>query len=211
MKEKLSYQNFKDFSNAKMIYKGAEAELWKIKYLNLPAVEKRRVEKKYRIKEIDSKIRKERIKNECKVILSARKTINAPHIYDVDTKENTLTLEFIKGEKIKDLFLKGKKIEVSRKIGKSVRKMHEKDIIHNDLTTSNMILKDGEVYFIDFGLGVKSRKTEDKAVDLLVFKRMLKSTHWKYFDKIWKSFIGGYADKKVLKKVEEVEKRARYL
>ena len=73
-----------------------------------------------------------------------------------------------------------------------------------------MVLSGGDIYFIDFGLAFKSKKTEDRAVDLLVFKKMIKSTHWKYFDEIWNSFEKGYSDEKLFEKVSEIEKRARY-
>ena len=195
-----------------LIYIGAEAEIWKSSYLGLPCIEKIRIPKKYRIAEIDEKIRKERIKKECKMIISSRKAVDTPHIYDVDLDKNIIILEFIKGEKIKDLFLRGKKTsEIGNKIGKAVAKLHDTDLIHNDLTTSNMILKDNRIYFIDFGLGFKSKKIEDKATDLLVFKRMLKSTHWKFFDKIWSSFKAGYGNVRIIRKMEEIEHRARYM
>lgn len=194
-----------------LIYVGAEAELWRSSYLGLPCIEKIRIRKKYRIPEIDIKIRKRRIKKECRMIISARKAVNTPHIYDVDFEKDIIILEFIEGEKIKDLFLEDKEIKkTSHKIGEAISKLHNINIIHNDLTTSNMILNGGKIYFIDFGLGFKSRKIEDKATDLLVFKRMLKSTHWKYFDRIWSSFKIGYKNTKILKKMEEVERRARY-
>ena len=40
------------------------------------------------------------------------------------------------------------KNEVCFKIGKELSKLHEKEIIHGDLTTSNLILKDKKIYFI---------------------------------------------------------------
>ncbi|NYZ79876.1 Kae1-associated serine/threonine protein kinase, partial [Candidatus Micrarchaeota archaeon] len=76
--------------------------------------------------------------------------------------------------------------------------------------TSNIIEKDGELYFIDFGLAYNSHTIEDKATDVLVLKKMLKSTHWRYFDDIWNAFKKEYADAAVLKKTEDIEKRARY-
>lgn len=39
------------------------------------------------------------------------------------------------------------------KLGDLVKKLHGIGIIHGDLTTSNMIFKDDEVYLVDFGLG----------------------------------------------------------
>lgn len=39
------------------------------------------------------------------------------------------------------------------KLGDIVKKLHGVGIIHGDLTTSNMIYKDGDIYLLDFGLG----------------------------------------------------------
>ena len=44
------------------------------------------------------------------------------------------------------------------------------------------ILKNGKVYFIDFGLGFFSNKTEDKAVDLHLLKQALESKHYQIFE-----------------------------
>ncbi len=39
------------------------------------------------------------------------------------------------------------------KIGVEIAKIHSLDIIHGDITTSNMMLRDGKLVFLDFGLG----------------------------------------------------------
>ena len=200
-----------------MIYRGAEAELWKSEYLGMPAVEKHRVPKTYRIKEIDDRIRRERIVLETNMLVNAKKAVNTPHIFDVDLEKKSLLMEFIDGNKVKDLFLREGWIHrVSKKIGEDVAKLHEIGIVHGDLTTSNMILeKKGDIYFIDFGLATKSDKIEDKAMDLVVFKKMLQSTHYKYFSEIWSAFLEGYSKYKksgeIVKKITEIEKRARYV
>jgi Kae1-associated kinase Bud32 len=196
-----------------LIYRGAEAELWKTDYLGLPAVEKRRVSKSYRIKEIDERLRGERLKTEARMMMDARSIVSTPRIYDVDPGRHTITLEFVEGRKVKDLFLAGKDVEkTSRLIGKSVAALHRNGIIHGDLTTSNMLLRKNRIWFIDFGLGFRSEETESKAVDLLVFKRMLKSTHWRHFDRIWRSFLAGYGAKNdAVRRLGAVEKRARYM
>lgn len=200
-----------------LIYRGAEAELWKSDYLGYPAVEKHRIPKSYRIKEIDDKIRQERIVLETHMLVSAKKAVKTPHVFDVDLQSKSLLMEFIKGHKIKDLFLQGKKIgKISKKIGENVARLHAIDIVHGDLTTSNMIFVDkGYIYFIDFGLATKSDKIEDKAMDLVVFKKMLQSTHYKYFNDIWSAFLDGYSKYKkageIVKKITEIEKRARYV
>ncbi|KAK7696441.1 hypothetical protein QCA50_001098 [Cerrena zonata] len=69
-------------------------------------------------------------------------------------------------------------------IGKEIAKMHKADIIHGDLTTSNMMLRRPsasdqvpELVLIDFGLSYTSSLVEDKAVDLYVLERAFASTH----------------------------------
>jgi len=71
--------------------------------------------------------------------------------------------------------------EVMRLVGKSVGELHASGVVHGDLTTSNLILRetDGEmeVVLIDFGLGSVSVSEEDMAVDLYVLERAFASTH----------------------------------
>ncbi|CAE6494670.1 unnamed protein product [Rhizoctonia solani] len=67
-------------------------------------------------------------------------------------------------------------------IGEEIAKMHKSDIIHGDLTTSNMMLrgaqgKETQLVLIDFGLSYNSALVEDKAVDLYVLERAFASTH----------------------------------
>ncbi|KAG1893633.1 kinase-like domain-containing protein [Suillus fuscotomentosus] len=64
-------------------------------------------------------------------------------------------------------------------IGVEIAKMHLADIIHGDLTTSNMMLRKqtSDLVLIDFGLAYHSTLVEDKAVDLYVLERAFASTH----------------------------------
>ncbi|KDQ58069.1 hypothetical protein JAAARDRAFT_34869 [Jaapia argillacea MUCL 33604] len=68
-------------------------------------------------------------------------------------------------------------------IGTEIAKMHLADVIHGDLTTSNMMLPFPSpshltlLYLVDFGLSFTSPLTEDKAVDLYVLERAFSSTH----------------------------------
>ncbi|KIM51686.1 hypothetical protein SCLCIDRAFT_1224240 [Scleroderma citrinum Foug A] len=64
-------------------------------------------------------------------------------------------------------------------IGVEIAKMHLADIIHGDLTTSNMMLRreTNDLVLIDFGLAFHSTLVEDKAVDLYVLERAFASTH----------------------------------
>jgi len=100
-----------------------------------------------------------------------------------------------------------------------IGKLHKYGIVHGDLTTSNMIqARDGKIFFVDFGLGEKTRELEAKGVDLHLMKRALQSTHFKFAEECFKSVIEGYASildgetvKNVLDKIGEIERRGRYI
>ena len=106
------------------------------------------------------------------------------------------------------------KEKVCGQIGEQVALIHDSDIVHGDLTTSNMILRNGKVYFIDFGLGFVSNKEEHKAVDIHLLKQAFESRHYKYFEEFFSWFLKGYQKSencdKVMKRLEKVEKRGRY-
>lgn len=62
--------------------------------------------------------------------------------------------------------------------------MHDCDVVHGDLTTSNIMVRRvnesdqyNSVVFVDFGLGAMKATPEDKAVDLYVLERAFISTH----------------------------------
>ena len=101
-----------------------------------------------------------------------------------------------------------------KSLGKETSKLHEAEIIHGDLTTSNTILKENKVYIIDFGLGKISNKTEDKAVDLHLIKEAINAKHFENSEELFKSFLKGYnnsdEDKKTIERLEIVENRGRY-
>ena len=61
-------------------------------------------------------------------------------------------------------------------------RLHDGGLVHGDLTTSNMILRDGDgvLVLIDFGLAANATLAEDKAVDLYVLERAITSAHSHY-------------------------------
>jgi len=194
---------------------GAEALI----YLEEGAIVKERIEKRYRIKEIDRKIRRLRTSLEASLISEARRFgVKAPGIIDVDKEGFKIKMEFIDGARLKEHFFECNEKEAGRvcfKIGESIARMHSAGIVHGDLTTSNMILKDGDVYFIDFGLGFFSKRIEDYGTDLKLLKEALQSTHFKILKICWDNILKGYKKEykeadKVIEKVKEIEKRARY-
>jgi Kae1-associated kinase Bud32 len=202
-----------------IIYRGAEAILYTIEQDGEKILVKERIKKGYRIKQIDEILRKERTRHEARLLRSARECgVLTPKILEVDEKECKIKMEFVEGERIKELLNsadKGSIEKVCYLIGKNVGKLHSHKIIHGDLTTSNMILKDEKIYFLDFGLGFFSNRVEDFGTDLNLLYEALRSTHFKILELCWKNIVKGYKEEfekadQALKKMEEIEKRARY-
>ena len=127
-------------------------------------------------------------------------------------------MEFIEGDKLSEklgTYPDEKQFKVMKQLGGDVAKLHEKDIIHGDLTTSNTILKGEKVFIIDFGLGFVSVRIEDKAVDLHLIKQALEAKHFQNWEGLFDSFVKGYCCdyldcEKVLERLKVVEGRGRH-
>jgi len=117
-----------------------------------------------------------------------------------------------------------KLIKLSMKIGQTLGLMHKNNVIHGDLTTSNMMVEketesgDYKICLIDFGLGFAEGTPEDKGVDLYVLERALISTHPNtefMFDAIISSYKKELkAERKkeceeIIKKFEDIRMRGR--
>ncbi len=189
---------------------GAEAVIYRH---DNEAIKERSV-KSYRLPEIDESLRKSRTRREAKVISKLNLIgVSCPKLNSSCDKKMQINMEYIDGAKLRDC-LSNNPEAYSQEIGAGIAKMHANDIIHGDLTTSNMILKNDKVYFIDFGLSFFSKKIEDKAVDLHLLKRALESKHNGIYEECFRhaldAYSGHYPDaKEVLKKLEAVEKRGR--
>jgi len=180
-----------------MIRKGAEASLYYGHWFDKEVIFKYRVPKKYRLKELDEKIRINRTLNEARALIKVKKYgINVPQVYDIDTKNSIITMKYIQGQKLKDIIEKlddSKIEEYFEKIGRSIAKLHKFGHIHGDITTSNIIItKNEKIFLIDFGLHEYSDAIEDKSVDLHLFKKVLISSHGNRFNLCFSSFLKGY-------------------
>lgn len=192
----------------RLIAHGAESKLYHYR----GQVIKERVRKSYRIKQLDSYIRKHRTRVEARNLRRASRLIKVPKVIDV--KLFKIIMEFVDGMVLRDV-ISGKSDEVIKKVGEYVALLHAHDIIHGDLTTSNMIVKGDEVFLIDFGLSEVKKSIEAKAVDLHVLKQALKSKHYQQYKHTWKLIKDSYLNhyKKggaVLKRLIRVEARGRY-
>lgn len=174
---------------------------------------KHRFHKQYRHPTLDTSLTKSRVAGEARALMKClRSGVNVPGIRMVDAAQGVLGIEWIDGRSVRFLLGGGEEDEVvvegedvdeetplpeedalaeykvSREqvmqmIGTEIAKMHLADIIHGDLTTSNMMLRrptpstPTSLILIDFGLAYTSTLVEDKAVDLYVLERAFASTH----------------------------------
>lgn len=190
-----------------MEYRGAEAKVT----LEDESAVKKRERKKYRHEDLDRKLRSERTSEELKNTRRARKYgANTPEISEKN--QDTLEMERIGGEPVKKIIETDHAI--AEKIGENIGRMHSGDVIHGDLTTSNILWTGREAYIIDFGLSTVSEREEDKAVDIHLFKQVLESSHPEVAKDAWEKFLEGYntysESEKILEQLEDVESRGRY-
>ena len=195
----------------KIISQGAEAILIKKDDFLI----KRRVATGYRHPEIDLKLRKKRTKNEYKLLEKASKVINIPEVTSVNENNYEIVMKFLYGKKLSEELEKMENsLEICYEIGKNAALLHNKSIIHGDLTTSNMIFSE-KLYFIDFGLGFISDKAEDKATDMHLLKQAFESKHFERWKEYYENAVKGYKEhgndaKRVIERLEKVEARGRY-
>lgn len=147
--------------------------------------------------------------------------IRAPAVYHLDQEKRLIYMEKITDgvlvkDYIKSLDESGKNFSsLVELMGVVLAEMHDIDLIHGDLTTSNMIYnaERHELTLIDFGLSFVSGLAEDKGVDLYVLERAFLSTHpnsEQQFQLLTKSYLNrSKKAKTVVQKLDEVRMRGR--
>lgn len=170
---------------------------------------KTRIHKRYRRKEIDENLRRERTRTEAKLISEARRCgVPTPIIRDVTDFE--IKMEYIEGTVLKNII----NPKLSEHAGELVGRLHSCGIVHGDLTTSNIMLREGKLFLIDFGLAFIDKSLEARGVDVHVLFQTFESTHEQH-EELIQAFKRGYsrtflgADE-VIKRVGEIESRGRY-
>ncbi|XP_014227941.1 TP53-regulating kinase [Trichogramma pretiosum] len=224
-----------------LIAQGAEARLYKGTYLGKSVLIKERFEKKYRHPTLDTRLTKERIKAEARALVKAKSAgVATPTIYLVDYNRRSIFMEYIENSTTLKAFIDehiSKKNDVkdlieniASALGKVVAQLHAVCIVHGDLTTSNILLKDShklltsqpfsdvsdQFIAIDFGLAKTESTSEDAAVDLYVLERSLSSAHAELpdlFKIIYRSYQKQFKNnsrlKEIIAKYEDVKARGR--
>ncbi|XP_069740338.1 EKC/KEOPS complex subunit TP53RK isoform X2 [Narcine bancroftii] len=218
----------KDFlQHFQMVKQGAESKIYKGNFLGKPTIVKERFPKAYRHSALDKKLSHRRTAQEVRSILRCRKAgIATPVVYFVDYNASCIYLEDLVGAlTVRDYIASVQKSKqdtgtlfpLAERIGQILAKMHDEDVIHGDLTTSNMMIRQPEkelrLVLIDFGLSFISALPEDKGVDLYVLEKAFLSSH-PNTESVFKVFLNSYSNtsKKsapVIKKLDVVRQRGR--
>ena len=235
-----------------LLSQGAEGKIYIGEFLSKKCLVKERFKKKYRVEELDKKLTKERMLSESRNILRAsKKGIKVPTIYFVDLTERKIYMEYLENScqlkiilqsiySLPDISPYESLLEkISQDLGDMLSKLHSENLIHGDLTPSNILLKIkddtgsdllnnaeklilekknyDDMYLIDFGLSSVSLSAssalEDKAVDLYVLKRAMISWNPKseeLFDKAMNIYKNKCQNgEEIINKYKNVEMRGR--
>ncbi|KAL9906478.1 EKC/KEOPS complex subunit bud32 [Glossina fuscipes] len=224
------------FSMEGLLKQGAEGRLYLGEYKSGKCLIKERFVKKYRHPDLDQQITRQRMKAESKAVSRCQAAgILVPRMLHMDLPERKIYMEFYENavtakeyieRAVKEQKEQNEQREILKtlceRVGNIIGCMHAHNIIHGDLTTSNILINpkvnnnfiDYEVIFIDFGLSHYNQGAEDKGVDLYVLERALLSTHSEQpylFEYILQAYRKqcGEDEVSVVAKFEEVRARGR--
>jgi TP53 regulating kinase-like protein len=194
------------------LFKGAESNIYLTKWYNKKAISKIRIPKIYRHRMLDDDLRRRRTISESKMITLAKEFgLRTPYIYFVDPFRAEIVMEFISGTRASKVLTSS----ICNDIGRFVSTLHLFNIIHGDVTPANFIVN-RKITMIDMGLSFHSTRREDKAMDIRLFKEILKSTYYRYYSEFFGDFLNGYKSvnskelEKILQRIDEIETRKRY-
>lgn len=205
-------------AHVEVVRRGAEAEIRRSVWKGRRVMVKSRVVKGYRQPDLDASLRASRTRNEARLMQEARRCgVPTPIIYDIDVQNAEMVMEEIEGRRVKDALMEADDEGADRiceEIGRLTALLHQAGMTHGDLTTSNMILKEGRIWFIDFSLGGRNAEVEEMGVDLHLLKEAFQSAHSERaqkFDVVLLSYSKHFPDaKRVVAKIRQIEERGRY-
>ena len=206
------------------VSRGAEASLRKVDWWGFPALLKERDLKSYRPKALDDRIRRERTRNEARLLVDARRLgVRTPLIYDIDLPRHRLTLEELPGPTLRQL-LEDPNVPTDdlpvavRAFGHALGVLHAGSIAHGDLTSSNVLFPEGPQgapAFLDLSMGTRSPGLEELGIDLHLVEEDLKALSARS-DALVRAFHEGYAEgnpagaKDVRARAKVIRGRIRY-
>uniref|UniRef100_A0A8W7P4C8 non-specific serine/threonine protein kinase n=1 Tax=Anopheles coluzzii TaxID=1518534 RepID=A0A8W7P4C8_ANOCL len=223
-----------------LLKQGAEGKLYIGTYKGNRCLVKERFEKKYRHPALDRQLTRQRIKAEQKAFQRcAAAGLSTPALYGVDLEQRKIYMEYLEHSRTAKEFIdeltattaadalseSAQLKQLAEQIGHMVGVLHRNNLVHGDLTTSNMLLDPVEkgaeesvfpyrLVTIDFGLSHFSDNHENKGVDLYVLERAILSAH-SQLPGLFGMILEAYREhntnhcKETIAKYEEVRARGR--
>ncbi|HYB78877.1 MAG TPA: KEOPS complex kinase/ATPase Bud32 [Thermoplasmata archaeon] len=182
------------------VSRGAEASLRRVDWWGFPALLKVRDLKTYRPKALDERIRRERTRNEARLLVDARRLgVRTPLVYDVDLVRHRLTIEELPGPTLRQILedpdVPPDDVPVAvRSFGHALGRLHAGSIAHGDLTSSNVLFPEGPrgpPAFLDLSMGTRSPGLEELGIDLHLVEEDLKALSARS-DALVRAFHEGY-------------------
>jgi Kae1-associated kinase Bud32 len=206
------------------VSRGAEATLHAVEWLGLAALRKERETKTYRPKNLDERLKRERTRNEVRLLTEARRLgVRTPIVYDIDLPKHRLILEQLPGPTLKELLdaSAGDPAPLAQPVkalGTALGRLHAGGLSHGDLTSSNILYPDGPTgppALLDLSMGARNAGVEERGIDLHLVEEDLKALHPKG-EALFRIFLDGYAQgnpeghAEVRKRAKEIRGRVRY-
>lgn len=188
--------------------RGAEAVIEDAEVLGRPALRKTRVPKHYRHPALDAALRAARTRAEARLLAHARRLgVRTPLVYAIEG--DSIVMERLDDAPLKRALTH----ERLRAVGAAAARLHARDLVHGDLTTSNVLVHDDGIALVDFGLAMLNAEDEDKGGDLHVLMEALEATH-PDMEGAFAHALAGYREAggavAVERKVEDIVRRGRY-
>ena len=178
----------------KTLHEGAEATVTAGSWLGKAAVLKMRRPRGYRHPDLDRSLTRQRLSVEARVLARLQSSeFPSPALFDLDLEEGWMLLSRIDGRPLYDALNDTSVDDDSMvNVGALIRRLHEMDISHGDMTTHN-ILTDaaGSLSLIDFGLARISPELEHLGLDLQVLNECLTASHSEHEGAV-QSMVDGY-------------------
>ncbi len=199
--------------------RGAEADLYKTKFLGEDAVLKLRIKKDYRNDLLDRAIRTRRTSREVAVLNRAKRAgLRVPFVRYVDAENCLFVMEYLNGTLLRKALINGEVEwrDIAARMGEDIALIHDVGVVHGDLTTSNVMIADGDLAYFDFGLGEISMEVEKRAVDLELLYRVMHSTHPEIEKGFFRIFTDEYVNTldrgfEVVKRYRSIRRMGRYV
>ena len=222
------------FIEHQRLHLGAEAEVWRGTWFGKQAVRKQRRPRSWRHADLDHRLGARRMTSEARLLIRLRKVgLPVPAVWDLDLEGGQLVLQWLPGRTLIEILNDESSDAVSieailKSVGSAVRMLHREAISHGDLSSNNMLIDDGNVALIDFGLAAVEYEVERFGIDLHVLDEILGASHPQWPEAInW--VLEGYRDvdirlglapilqggtvpsaEEVLTRLDDIRQRVRY-